>query len=199
MDSQSFAFYTYHCPDGHDYTIKINEDGEAFIEWAGKEYDANGFDYFSNYKYQKEYEKFLGKSILKEKYNYDKKYAIKKLGGKCAICGSTEDLRISNVKIYCRNEENTSTYEKIKEILDSNTNKKEKASEKYILLCQSCSEKRKKVLMKLINYYELHKDKIGKVFVIPDNIKKYMEALKVPFEIIKKSFPYSEEEVILKE
>lgn len=184
MPSQNYYPYIYHCPDGHDYEIRIDENGDAFVKWAGKEFNAIGFDYFSEYKYQKEYEKFLKRIIIQQKYFYEKEYAIKKLGGKCYICGTKDDLKICNLKIYQQEDKRfLSGYEKIKTILNGKTNN-------YILLCPKCMDNRKKIIIRLINYYEENKKKINGSFVIPDSIKKYMKKLKVPFDVVKKSFPY---------
>ena len=56
-------------------------------------------------------------------------------------------------------------------------------------------DNRKKIIIRLINYYEENKKKINGSFVIPDSIKKYMKKLKVPFDIVKKSFPYDNVEL----
>ena len=193
MPSQNYSTYTYHCPDGHDYEIKVDDNGDAFVTWAGKEFNATGFTFFSEYRYQKEYEKFLKGILLKHKYFYDKKYAINKLGGKCYMCGETDDLNICGLKIYKKEyETKKSSYSKIKEILED---KKGQKIKNYILLCKKDMNNRKKIVIRLINYYEGTKKENKNIFVIPDSVKRYMERLKVSFEVVKFSFPFDNVEI----
>jgi hypothetical protein len=180
--------YIYNCPDGTNYTIIADEDGDAYVKWAGNEYNAIDFDFFTDKRYRDDYKIFLKKILKKENYIREKKSAIIELGGKCEICSKTDDLEICDKVIYkLKDERQLSTKEKVREI--NNSNSRNKNIEKYVLLCKTCSDKRKKMVMELKDYYEKNRKENERIFLIPDALRREMESSNISIKMINDSFP----------